>query len=335
MVLTQNSPIRERVRRSAMITENHGLTTLTFNAMGTVCRVCLVEPTRQAANAYLNQSLNWVADFESRYSRFLNDSLVSFINTAAGKTWVEVDEETDRLFNLCNDLFFLTDGAFDPTALPLIRLWNWKANPPMVPDDDAIHAARELTGWKKIQRRRGAIFLPQAGMCLDLGGIGKEYAVDMVMALAAEYGVEHVLVDFGQDIRARGHPPGRPAWHIGLENPQNPGTCWSNVAVIDRAIASSGDYLRHFIHGGKRYGHILDPRTGYPVQNGCLAVNVVASTCTIAGILSTTAFILGPQEGFHLINSYHGAAGAVLTNQGNFITPRFYEHLVQQKTQQH
>jgi thiamine biosynthesis lipoprotein len=331
MVLNSNLAVRERVRQSAIVNEEPGLSTLTFHAMGTRCRVSLVEPTRQAATEYLNQTLNWVADFEARYSRFLNDSLISLINEAAGKMWVEVDEETDRLFNMCNDLFFLTNGAFDPTALPLIRLWNWKANPPVVPAEEAIQAARELTGWKKLQRRRGAIFLPQTGMCLDLGGIGKEYAVDMVTALAAQYGVEHVLVDFGQDIRVQGHPAGRPAWKVGLENPQNPGSCWGSVAVTNHAVASSGDYLRHFIHQGQRYGHIIDPRSGYPVRNGCLAVSVVSSTCTIAGILSTTAFILGPQEGFHLVNGYHGASGAILTDQGNFITPRFYEHLIPQK----
>ena len=331
MVLNSNMSVRERVRQSAVVNEEQGLSTLTFHALGTRCRVCLVEPARQAANEYLNQALNWVADFEARYSRFLNDSLISLINSAAGKMWVEVDEETDRIFNLCNDLFFLTHGAFDPTALPLIRLWNWKANPPMVPADEAIQAARELTGWKKVQRRRGAIFLPQTGMCLDLGGIGKEYAVDMVVALAAQYGVDHLLVDFGQDISVQGKPPGRPAWHVGLENPKNPGSCWDSVAVTNHAVASSGDYLRHFMHQGQRYGHIIDPRSGYPVRNGCLAVNVVASTCTIAGILSTTGFILGPPDGFHLINGYHGASGAILTEQGSFITPRFYEHLIEQK----
>jgi len=181
-----------------------------------------------------------------------------------------------------------------------------------------------------VERRPGAVFLPRTGMCLDFGGIGKEYAVDCVAAMAALHGIENVLVDFGQDIRARGRPPGRPAWHIGLENPREGGNCWASVAVLDHAVATSGDYLRHFVHDGKRYGHILDPRTGYPVSNGCLAVTVVARTCTMAGILTTAAFILGPRDGYQLINSYHGASGAVLTETGNWLTSRFYEHLVQQ-----
>jgi thiamine biosynthesis lipoprotein len=329
MVVNDSSSIRTRVRQSAVIREEDVLSTLTFHAMGTRCRVSLVEPSRAVANAFLDQLLNWVADFEAKYSRFIESSLIGRINAAAGQHWVEIGADTERLFAMCSELHFFTRGAFDPTALPLIRLWNWKANPPVVPSAETIRVTHELVGWNKVQRRPGAIFLPRAGMCLDLGGIGKEYAVDMAMSLAAQHGIAHLLVDFGQDIRVRGNPPGRPAWHIGLEDPKSPGTCWGSVALQDHAVASSGDYLRHFIHEGRRYGHIIDPRDGYPVSNGCLSVSAVAPTCTIAGILSTTAFILGPKEGFQLIQSYHGAAGAVITEQGSHITSRLYEHLLQ------
>lgn len=330
MVLNQFSTVRDRVRQSAVIREEQGLTALTFHAMGTRCRVMLVEPSRAAANAFLDELLDWIAEFEAKYSRFLDGSLITRINAAAGQHWVELDEDADRMFALCAEMVFLTRGAFDPTALPLVRLWNWKANPPVVPTEEAIRGAREKVGWNKVQRRKGGIFLPHPGMCLDLGGIGKEYAVDCVVAMALKHGIENVLVDFGQDIRVHGKPPGRPAWHVGLENPTNPGSCWSSVAVLDHAVASSGDYLRHFMHHGRRYGHIIDPRTGYPVANECLSVNVVAPNCTFAGILSTSAFILGPQDGYHLINSFHGASGAFFTKHGNCITPRFYEHLVPQ-----
>jgi thiamine biosynthesis lipoprotein len=329
MVVNDSLSIRTRVRQSAVIREEDGLSTLTFHAMGTRCRVSLVEPSRAASNAFLDQLLNWVAGFEAKYSRFIDSSLIGRINAAAGQHWVEIDADTERLFAMCSELHFFTRGAFDPTALPLIRLWNWKANPLVVPSAETIRITSELVGWNKVQRRAGAIFLPRAGMCLDLGGIGKEYAVDMAMTLAEQHGVANLLVDFGQDIRVRGNPPGRPAWHIGLEDPKSPGNCWGSVALQDQAVASSGDYLRHFMHEGRRYGHIIDPRDGYPVNNGCLSVSVVAPTCTIAGVLSTTAFILGPKEGFQLIQSYHGAAGAVITEQGSHITPRLYEYLLQ------
>jgi thiamine biosynthesis lipoprotein len=297
--------------------------------MATLCRISLVEPSRAAANGYLDEALNWVADFEARYSRFLEGSIISHINAAAGREWIELDEESDRLLSLCGEMVFFTGGAFDPTSLPLIQLWNWKGNPPSIPSDRAIAEAKKRVGWNKVQRRPGAVNLP-SGMCLDLGGIGKEYAVDRVLALAIKYGVENVLVDFGQDVAARGRPSGRAAWHIGLENPRSPGSCWGSVGATHHAVASSGDYLRCFIHEGRRYGHIIDPRSGYPVNTGCLSVNVVAPTCTLAGILSTSAFILGPQGGYELINRTFGASGAIISEAATLITPRFYEHLVHQ-----
>ncbi len=271
--------------------------------------------------------VDWVAGFEARYSRFIPESLVSQINQAAGKSWTEVDEETDRIFALCHELFFLTRGAFDPTALPLIRLWNWKASPPVIPTDEQIRAAKDLVGWSKIQRRKGAVFLPQAGMSLDLGGVGKEYAVDRVMQLAAQHGIANVLVDFGQDLCMRGALTGKPAWHIGLEDPANPGKCWTGLAIKDKAVATSGDYLRNFTINGRRYGHIIDPRSGYPVDNGCRAVSVIAPTCTIAGVLSTTAFILGPTEGLNLIGNYLGADGCISTDTSRYETRRFHEYV--------
>jgi thiamine biosynthesis lipoprotein len=270
----------------------------------------------------------WIADFEARYSRFLPESLINRINQSAGREWVEVDTETDRLFSLCHELFFLTHGAFDPTALPLIRLWNWKASPPEIPGDAEIEAARELVGWAKVQRRKGAIFLPRAGMCIDLGGVGKEYAVDRVTQLAGEHGIANVLVDFGQDVRGQGNPAAKPAWHIGLEDPAHPGKCWAGLAIKDRAVATSGDYLRNFQVNGRRYGHILDPRTGHPVDNGCRAVSVIAPACTIAGALSTTAFILGPSEGLKLIGSHIGAEGCIITDNSRHETRRFHEYVV-------
>jgi thiamine biosynthesis lipoprotein len=315
-----------RVSRSARTVIERGLHKLTFRAMSTDCRIHVHGAAAAKIAEFQQEAVAWVAAFEARYSRFIPDSLIGRINAAAGEHWVDVDPETDRLLGLCQDLVFFTRGAFDPTALPLIRLWNWKANPPAIPDDAAIKAARELVGWNKVQRRPGAIFLPRAGMCLDLGGIGKEYAVDCVMNLALERGLSNVLVDFGQDVRARGFAPEKKFWWIGLEDAKQPGHCWTGVAVTDHAVATSGDYLRHFQINGRRYGHIIDPRSGFPVDNGCRAVSVIAPSCTIAGILSTTAFILGPKEGLHLIESHLGAAGSITTDTTRVHTRRFYEY---------
>jgi len=164
-------------------------------------------------------------------------------------------------------------------------------------------------------------------MSLDLGGIGKEYAVDRVTLMAGRHGIANVLVDFGQDLCMRGTPTGKPAWHIGLEDPTNPGKSWAGVAIKDRAVATSGDYLRHCTINGRRFGHIIDPRSGQPVDNSCRAVSVIAPTCTLAGILSTTAFILGPTEGLNLIGTQMGADGCITTDNSRYETRRFHEYV--------
>ena len=326
MVLTSHS-VFERVLSSARQTSTPAGRKITFQAMGTPCQIVFSAASPAGGDYFVQEALRWVADFEAKYSRFIPDSLIGRINQSAGREWIEIDPETQQLFGLCQELSFMTGGAFDVTALPLIKLWNWKATPPVVPDESAIRAARELVGWSKVQRRAGAVFLPRRGMSIDLGGVGKEYAVDLVVQLAHEHGLKSGLVDFGQDIRVFGTPPDKPAWHIGLQDPQNPARCWTGVAAVDVAVATSGDYLRLFEVNGKRYGHIIDPRTGVPVDNGCRAVSVVAPSCTIAGILSTTAFILGPQEGLRLIEGYLGAEGCILTHDKRYETKRFHEYL--------
>ena len=325
-VPTARPTVHERVRRSAQFNGEAGFYKLAFQAMSTTCRVHFRTANPAAARDFQAEALAWVADFEARYSRFIPESLIGRINAAAGQRWVAIDPETEALLNLCQDMVFFTRGAFDPTALPLIRLWNWKASPPLIPVAAAIEAARAGVGWGKVQRRPGALFLSVAGMSLDLGGIGKEYAVDRVLMLATRRGFEHVLVDFGQDVRVQGEPPEKGAWHIGLEDPRKPGTCWTGLAVTRHAVATSGDYLRHFTFAGRRYGHILDPRTGYPVNNGTLAVTIIAPHCTLAGVLSTAAFVLGAEEGLDLISRCPGVEGCIITETARHETKGFYAY---------
>ncbi len=299
---------------------------LSFYAMATTCEVQYAAPGGDAqARAFEAAAEAWVRAFEAKYSRFQPTSLVSRINAAAGAGWTPVDPETEALLTLCDTMYFTTRGLLDPTALPVIRLWNWKAEPPVVPPAAAITEALRKVGWRKVLRRPGEVRLPEAGMALDFGGFGKEYAVDRVAILARESGIPDCLVDFGHDLRASGAPPGRPAWHIGLENPKAPGTSWGSVGLSAKAIASSGDYLRSFTLGGRRYGHILDPRTGWPVSNGCTQATVIADTCLQAGMLSTAAFIAGVEAGLELIRSCPGAEGLLTTDRERAQTRGFHQ----------
>src|SRR5947208_2559520 len=164
-------------------------------------------------------------------------------------------------------------------------------------------------------------------MGLDLGGMGKEFAVDRIGQLLAGAGVSGALVDFGADVRVVGLPAdGRLGWHIGLDDPRQPGRCWCGLGLREGAVATSGDYIRRFEINGRRYGHILDIRSGQPVDNSCRAVSVLAPSCTLAGMLSTAVFVLGPEEGLRLLEAQYGAAGAIITEHGVIASRHFYEH---------
>lgn len=300
-----------------------------WSALGTKCEVQYVCADADAARSFEVAVMSWVAAFEAKYSRFRPDSLVSRINAAAGREWVEIDEEMERFLDLCGSLYAMTHGLLDVTALPLMRLWDYKAAVPRIPTKDEIAGAQRLVGWKKVERGPGRVRLPETGMAIDFGGWGKEYAVDAAAGIARLHHITCALVDFGHDIHTIGKAPGKPGWHVGLEDPTRPGiACWSSIALASRSVASSGDYLRGFTVGGVRYGHIVDPRTGYPVAHGARQVTVIAPTCLQAGVLSTTAFILTPQEGIRFIQEAMGAEGCILTAHARHQTRGFFNYVV-------
>ena len=166
------------------------------------------------------------------------------------------------------------------------------------------------------------------GMAIDLGGIGKEYAVDRVFEQLVEAGVQDLMVNFGNDVRVGGRPPVGSVWRVGLEHPSDPGTCWGGVGVRNRAVATSGDYLRFFEHAGKRYGHIIDHRSGAPVDHGEGAISVVAPTCTQAGVFATSCFILGPHEGLSFLERQPQIEGVFHSNGKREETSRFFFHAI-------
>ena len=138
-------------------------------------------------------------------------------------------------------------------------------------------------------------------------------------------------MDFGHDLCAVGCAPGKPGWHVGLEDPSRPGAaCWGSIAARDCGVACSGDYIRGFTLNGRRYGHIVDPRTGWPVANGCRQVTAIARSCLQAGVLSTTVFILGPAAGLRLVEEMMGAEAVVVTEHARHQTKGFQNYVVTQ-----
>ena len=321
------SMVSERVRDSMVVEARGDFHRVSCRAMSTPVNLAYTASATGMAQDFQRAAIDWIARFEARYSRFLPESIISQINARSGGDWLEIDEEADALLGICAQMHSLTRGVFDPAALPPLRIWDWKANPPRIPSESEILGALEICGWGKVQRRPRGIRLPMAGMGIDLGGIGKEFAVDQLVGMARAFGINDVMIDIGQDIRVSGHPPAKDAWYIGLEEPERPGECWTAVRLTDRAVATSGDYFRSFQMGGRRYGHILDPRSGLPVSNSCQAVSVIAPTCVTAGILSTAAFILGADDGLKLIREQSGVEACITTEHARHQTRRFSSYV--------
>ncbi len=296
--------------------DSSGVRCLEFRALGTDCRIKFREPDPRRALQFAAAALDWTSRFEAKFSRFRPDSVIARINEAAGRSWVDIDSETEQLLDIADGMFRLTSGILDSTLLPLAKVWDWKVVPAALPDAHRVDQALRLTGWDKVQRRPGGVFLPEVGMGLDFGGFGKELAVDAIARLAANAHISDFLVDLGRDVFASGGNGLLPCWHIGIEDGTAPGTCWGQLALSGRAVSSSGNYARKFSHEGVNYGHILDPRTGWPVRHDMEAVTVVADTCLEAGIYSTAVFVLGTQQGLALAARAKGVAVCAQSHHG-------------------
>ena len=301
----------------------HGVRRVEFRALGTNCLIQFRLRDERAALSFAAEALGWLGDFEAKFSRFRESSLVSRINAAAGREWVRTDAAMERMLDLAEGLYNLTDGILDATMLPLLRVWDWKKVHAALPATDEVNAALALTGWRKVQRRPGEVFLPHAGMGLDFGGFGKEFAVDRLARLAHSRGIKDALVDLGHDIYALGGNGVHPFWHVGIEDARHPGTCRGGLALSDRAVSASGDYARCFIHNGIRYGHILDPRTGWPVNNGIRGVNVVAQSCMEAGVYSTAICVLGTRDGLDFASRGQHVEACIQAENGIHTTRNF------------
>jgi len=272
----------------------------------------------EAAEDLARRAMEEAERIERKYSRFLETSLVSRINRAAGRSPVAVDEETVMLVEKALDLARRTGGAFDPTVGVLRRAWNWREK--RVPPQSEIEALLPLVDHGQVAVALGTVFLRREGMEIDLGGIGKEYAVDRIASLLREAGVESAIVNLSGDvacIRARGD--GRP-WKIGVLDPRDRNRCRFSVRLSwGGGIASSGDYERYFVQDGRRYHHLLDARTGWPAR-GVAGTTVVAGTAFEAGMAATGAFLLGPEEGPRYLEDAAGIEGALITETGDLRT---------------
>jgi len=257
--------------------------------MGGGCEIVLAGTTKKESKALAALGMEEVARIERKYSRYWPESVVSRINDSAGKAWVECDDETTALLDYADAVYRSSGGFFDVTSGVLRRAWDF--NRAAVPPQESILPLLKLVGWRRVERRGGAIRLPEGGMQLDFGGIGKEYAADAAAEILRDHGARHGYVNLGGDIRVIGPKPGGEPWTIGIRDPRDPAGTIASIPVSSGAIATSGDYERFFEVGGRRYCHIINPATGWPVTFW-RSVTVLAPLATTAGSVTTIAMLL-------------------------------------------
>ena len=260
-----------------------------FLAMGGQCEIQLAAPDQELAGRNSRLAIDEILRIESKYSRYRSDSIVSRINESAGSgNTVICDDETLWLLDYADTLFKSSGGLFDITSGVLRRVWDFKEK--KIPSDAELKSILGLIGWQKIEGGKNGIYLPIAGMEIDFGGFGKEYAADRAAALLSSAGVRHAYINLGGDIRAVGPQPDGTPWIIGIKDPRKVDGIVATFPIESGALATSGDYEKYFEKDGYRYCHILNPFTGYPV-NFWQSVSVVAPLAIAAGSYSTIAML--------------------------------------------
>lgn len=260
-----------------------------FQAMGSACELVLVGPEPLDDLARMaGAAISEVQRIEHKYSRYRVDSIVSRINQAAGHQAVDCDDETWNLFSYADQLFQLSEGLFDITAGVLRKAWNFKQ--PFLPSASQVEQLCQLIDWKSCQRDQHQFYLPVAGMEIDFGGFGKEYAADRAAMILESFGLQHGYVNLGGDIRFLGPKLDGSSWNIGIQHPRQRHQLVASIPLQQGGLATSGDYEKYFELNGKRYCHVLNPKTGMPVQYWA-SISVVAPNSIMAGSYSTIAML--------------------------------------------
>lgn len=266
-----------------------------FHAMGCPCELQLYPSVGADVDSVARVGIAEVERLEAKFTRFREDSLTSTINRSAGSgDGVDVDDETASLLDYAQTAYDQSEGLFDITSGILRRAWDFKSG--VLPTAPTVDALRAQIGWDQVRWTRPRVVLPAQGMELDFGGYVKEYAADRVAELCRKHGVSHGIVDLGGDLCVVGpHPDGEP-WRVGIRDARDPEHAIASIPVLRGALATSGNYERFMIVDGKRYGHLLSPKTGWPVESFA-SVSVVASHCLVAGSASTIAMLRGSLDG--------------------------------------
>ena len=274
---------------------------LTGRALGTTWTVKFLQPAPPLNPATLTARISATLErLEQQFSTYRPNSELSRFNTARTTDWITVSPELARVATDCRALSVLTGGAFDATIFPLVDLWGFgpqrRSGPP--PSAAEISAARARIGYRRLESRASppALRKTSANLAADFSSMAKGFAADTIAAQLSALGSTDHYVQIGGDIATVGPRP----WRVAIEQPTGSAPLAHIFDLAGQSLSTSGDAHNSFTHAGRRYGHILDPRTGEPVASPLASVSVIAPTCAQSSARATALFVLGPDAGFAL-----------------------------------
>lgn len=295
------------------VAADDGLLQFHDRTMGTTWAVTVAPPRTPIGTATLKAAIQQRLDaLEAAMSTYRLNSTVSRFNAHRGTDWFAVDPDTAAVVDRAQRISAETGGAFDVTLHPLVCLWGFGPDPAPAepPSAAAIARARQQVNYRNLEVRLSppALRKREPALAIDLSGIAKGYAAEAVADVLEEEGVAHFLIAVGGEIRVRGGRPGHRTWRVGLERPEPAGTQVDRILELtDTAVSTSGDYRNFFDHSGRRYSHLLDPRTGQPVSSALSSVSVLDNDSARADALATALMVMGESAGLAWADT-HGLA---------------------------
>ena len=286
--------------------------------LGSPFEITVVASDSILGNQYTDMAIAEVKRIENLISDWIPTSQISKVNQNAGIAPVQVDKEVYDLVERAIAISKLTSGAFDISYASMDRIWKFDGSMKEIPTPEAIKKSVEKVGYQNIilNPQNTSIFLKNKGMKLGLGGIGQGYIADKIKALLQIKGCKSGLVNVSGDINTWGTQPDGKSWTVGIVNPMNKNKVFATFPLEDSAVETSGSYEKFVTFNGKRYSHIIDPRTGYPAS-GIISVSVFAKQTELADALATGIFVLGIDVGLDLINQLNGIGCIIVDDKGN------------------
>lgn len=270
--------------------------------MGSSFDICVEAMDPKQADTYIDLAVNEIKRIEKIISSWDEASETSAINRNAGIKPVQVSPELFGLIERSLAISKITDGAFDISFASMDRIWKFDGSMTDMPTQEAIDMAKAKIAYQNIilDKNKHTVFLKEKGMKIGFGGLGKGYAADKAKALLLKKGVKAGIINASGDMNTWGTQPDGKAWTVAITNPMNKKNAFGTFNISDRAVVTSGDYEKYVMFDGKRYAHIINPKTGYPTT-GIISVSVFAPKAEMADALATAVFVMGKESGLNLI----------------------------------